>query len=229
MAARPAGGYSTADGRPVPGVTTICGMLNKPALVGWAGKTCTEAAWRIGRELLPMPKWTAILYPGRDKAAEAGTLVHELFESLLRGLPLPEIPDTDVGRAAQQGYENAKHWVESSALSIEPYEQPLVCEDYGFGGTPDALAIKGDEWYLADWKTGGIYAEQIVQLSAYKHLLEKHEKVSIKGCHLVRFHRDHGDFAHHYFAEDALEMGWEVFRRLLEIHPMLAKLEKRVK
>ena len=34
---RPKAGYSV-DGEPVPGTTTISGMLNKPALVAWAGK-----------------------------------------------------------------------------------------------------------------------------------------------------------------------------------------------
>lgn|SRR5512139_18673 len=227
--ARPKKGYATTDGRPVPGVTTICGLLNKAALVGWAGKTCTEAAWQLGREQQPMPKWTDLLYGTRDAAAEAGTLVHECFEARLRGMDPPALPDTDVGRAAAQGFANACHWLESSSLSVEPYEKPIVSEVWHFGGTPDAVAIHGDEWYLADWKTGGLYAEHLIQMAAYRLLLEAQEGIPVRGVHLVRFHRDHGDFSHHFFSPDALDDGWEIFHRLLDIHPRLARLEKRVR
>ena len=227
--ARPRQGYSTADGRPVPGVTTILGLLGKPALVGWAGKTCTAAAWQLGRDGAPLPKWGDILYPSRDDAAAAGTLVHELFEAHLRHQPLPPIPDSAIGAAARQGYDNAVHWLETSSLGVEPYEKPLVSEMCRFGGTPDALMIHGDAFYLGDWKTGGLYAEHVIQMAAYRQLLSEVEGVEVQGCHLVRFNREHGDFHHAYFALEALDQGWEVFRRLLEIKPLLDALEKRVK
>lgn len=229
--ARPKSGYHDKDGKPIPGVTTVNGLLAKPALVGWAGKLCTEEAWKIGRELKPMPRWTEILYGTRDAAAEAGTLVHECFETHLRKQPRPELPDNDVGRAALQGFQNAVHWYEGSSLNIEPFEKPLVSETYKFGGTPDALAVhqSHDEWFLADWKTGGLYADHAIQMGAYAQLLREVEGIHVKGCHLVRFHREHGDFAHHFLSEDALIQGWTIFCHLLAIRPDLTALEKRMR
>lgn len=227
--ARPRFGYHI-DGEPVFGVTTICGMLNKPALVGWAGKLCTERAWRAGKAGDPLPKWTDILYGQRDDAASAGTLVHELFEAHLRKLPLPEVPETDVGRAALQGFENARNWLASSGMEIEPHERPLVSTQFRYGGTPDALATDGRRLYLADWKTSAaIYAEMVIQMAAYRQLLREVEGTEVHGVHLVRFSRDHGDFAHHFFGGDLLDTGWEVFVRLLAISPLLKEIEKRVK
>lgn len=150
---RPRTGYFI-DGEPVIGTTTVCGLLNKPALVAWAGKLATDVAWRAGKAGDPMPRWNDILYGTRDSAAESGTLVHEMFEARLRGQPLPILPDTAVGKAAQKGYENAVHWLDSSGLVIKPHERPLVSKSYRFGGTPDATmeSQDGGMLYLGDWK-----------------------------------------------------------------------------
>ena len=228
--ARPKHGYEL-DGEPVVGTTTVCGLLNKPALVGWAGKTCTEAAWRAGKAGDPLPRWGEILYGQRDDAASAGTLVHELFEAHLRGQPLPEVPDNKVGQAALQGFENAKRWLEGSALEIQPYEKPLVSRTYRYGGTPDALAkSRNSVISLTDWKTSrGIYAEMAIQMAAYRQLLKECADISVRGVHLVRFSRDYGDFTHHYLGDDVLDQGWVVFESLLRLHDPLKALEKRVK
>lgn len=228
--ARPRQGYFI-DGEPVPGVTTICGILNKPALVGWAGKLCTELAWRAGKAGEVLPKWTDVLYGTRDDAASAGTLVHELFDAFIRKHPLPAIPDTEIGRAAARGFDNAKRWLEGSALEIEAYEKPLVSLLYHYGGTPDALAMGSDGVIaLADWKTSaGVYAEMAIQMGAYRQLLREAADTKVQGVHLVRFSRDNGDFAHYYYGDDVLDMGWEVFRALLALNGPLKQLEKRVK
>ncbi len=225
--ARPKIGYHI-DGEPVIGTTTVCGMLAKPALVGWASKLCTEVSWRAGKAGEPLPKWTDICYGTRDEAASAGTLVHESFEAHLRGQPPVEFDDTEVGNAARQGYENAVHWLESSGLRVEPYEKPLVSMQFRFGGTPDAI-MHGGGVSLGDWKTGGVYAEMLLQMAAYRQLLTECAGVEVVGVHLVRFSRECGDFSHHFFGDDLLDVGWEVFRRLLDIHPLLKQIEGRVK
>lgn len=226
--ARPAKGYAL-DGEPVPGTTTVCGMLNKAALVGWAGKLCTEVAWRAGRAGEPLPHWAEVLYGTRDAAAAAGTLVHEAFEAHLHGRPIPVFPDSAIGTQAQQGFANALHWLRSSGFSVEAHERPLVSRQYRYGGTPDLLLRTENTVTLGDVKTGTIYPEMLLQMAAYRQLLRECDGIDSQGVHLVRFHRDYGDFAHHFFADDALDLGWEVFRRLLEMHPTLKQLEQRVK
>jgi hypothetical protein len=230
--ARPKSGYFV-DGKPVPGVTTICGMLNKPALLGWGAKVCTELAWEAGRTGLDMPKWTELLYPVKDAAADAGTLCHELFEHRIRtGADPEQPPPTEIGAKAWNAYLNARHWLESSRLKVTAHEKPLVSAVWGFGGTPDALAESEDEArvYGAEWKTSaGIYPEMLVQHAAYRVLWREEEGINVEGLHLVRFSRDDGDFKHAFFDGGALDAGWEIFRRLLEIYPTLKDLEKRVK
>ena len=57
--------YYTANGTLVPGVTTVTGLLNKPALVIWAN--------RLGLEGINTNDYV-------DKAAKIGTLIHYLVE-----------------------------------------------------------------------------------------------------------------------------------------------------
>lgn len=228
--ARPTKGYHL-DGESVPGTTTICGLLAKPALIGWAGKLCTDTAWRAGKAGENMPQWTEVLYGTRDAAASAGTLVHELFDAYLRKQSLPVVPNTEIGAAAERGFTNARKWLEGSSLEIEPYEKPLVSRAFRYGGTPDALAMGADVGIsLGDWKTSAsIYAEMLIQMAAYRQLLAEVENTHVQGVHLVRFARDTGDFSHHYFGDDALDLGWTVFSALLTLYPAFKQLEKRVK
>lgn len=67
--------YKTADGKRVPSVTTILGILNKPALLDWA--------WRMGCE---GQDYKAV----RDNAGDIGTLAHYLILCHLKG----EKPET---------------------------------------------------------------------------------------------------------------------------------------
>ena len=238
--ARPKGGYTLKDGTPIPGTTTITGLVNKPALVGWAAKTVHARAIEHGQAMLsygmsddgqnkPCPilePWTEIVYGKRDAAADAGTQAHDMFEKRLRG---EVVALHHYAEEAQQAYGNALHWLQTSALQIEPFEQPLVSERYGFGGTPDALARLENDWYLADWKTGGVYAEHLLQMAAYRQLILENGIDAVCGVHLVRFSREHGDFSHHYWAADALDQAWEIFKHLLAIYQPMKELEKRVK
>lgn len=228
---RPKSGYALASGLPVPGATTPIGLLAKGGLVGWAGKTCTEFAWHAGKNGLPLPKWNDVLYGKRDDAANAGTLCHELAELYVRGDPLPPIPDTEVGRKGWQAFENFVHWLDASSLKISPHERPLVSEVYGYGGTPDATAAMSGRPYLVDYKTGtgAVYHDVLIQMGAYRQLLSEVEGVDVAGAHVIRFARDTGDFHHAYFAPDAIDAGWEVFKHLLAIYQPLKDLEKRVR
>lgn len=234
--ARPKAGYTTVDGVPVPGVTTIVGLLDKPALVGWAGKTMHAAALEYGRECWSagrtqqqapaLPRWTQILYGKRDKAAEDGTAAHALLERHLNG---EDVQRDGASDGAWQAYENALHWLDASGLEVEAFEQPMVSEVYSFGGTPDAIAKSNGKTYLADWKTGGVYESHAIQMAAYAVLLKECHGIEVEGVHLVRFSRDFGDFTHHFWDRSILTIGWRVFSSLLKIHDPLYELKARCK
>lgn len=215
----PKGGYKLKNGQKVPGVTTIIGRFkDSGGLLYWA----CEQGKAIERGEI------SALYDKRDEAADAGTLAHACVEAHINGLPLPELPDTDIGKLARQGYENYCRWADDNRLRVVAQEMELVSEEFAFGGCPDAIGINSrGETCLLDWKTSnGVYQDYIVQLAAYRHLWEANNpgQPITGGFHLCRFSKEKADFAHHFWSE--LDEAWEqfkLFRRAYELDKILKK------
>lgn len=218
----PKGGYKTKAGKKAPGVTTIIGRFkDSGGLLYWA----CEQGKAIQRGEI------SSLYDKRDEAADAGTLAHACVEAHLHNLPLPMLPDNDIGKQARQGYENFLQWNEANRLEIVAQEMELVSEEYEFGGCPDAIGIDTQgRICLIDWKTSnGVYQDYLIQLAAYKQLWNENnpEKDWITGgFHLCRFAKEHADFAHHYWSE--LDEAWEQFKLFRRAYDLDKILKKRV-
>jgi len=215
----PKQGYKLKNGDKVPGVTTIIGRFkDSGGLLYWAfeqGKAAEQG--KISN-----------LYDKRDEAATAGTLAHAMVETHIKGDPLPALPDNDIGKQARQGFENYLRWQEDNKIKVIKQEMILVSETYKFGGCPDALGkdSRGDLCIL-DWKTSnGIYPDYLIQIAAYHQLWgENHPDEPITGgYHLLRFSKEHADFAHHYWSElnDALEQ-FKLFRQAYDLDKLLKK------
>jgi len=209
------------NGEPVPGVTTIIGRFkDSGGLLFWAFEQ-GKAAERGEIEKL---------YDKRDAAAEAGTLAHSLVEAHINGLPLPDMPENDVGKQALQGYENYIRWQEDNRIQVMKQEMVMVSELYRFGGCPDALGIDSrGNLCLLDWKTSNsIYLDYLLQIAGYCILHEENhpDKPITGGYHLLRFSKDNADFAHHYW--NNLDDAKEMFILLARAYEIDKKLKKRV-
>jgi hypothetical protein len=219
--ARPTFGYKNKAGMRVPGTTTIIGRFkDSGGLMFWAfeqGKAAERG--EINK-----------LYDRRDEAAEAGTLAHEMVEASIRHQPAPDTSkySPEVVKQAVQGFKNYCRWKDTTKMDIVEQETPLVSEEYQFGGTPDAIMVKG-ELALGDWKTSnGVYPDYLIQLAAYKQLWEENhpDRPITGGFHLCRFSKEHADFAHHFWSE--LDDAWEQFKLFRVAYDIDKKLKKRV-
>lgn len=158
----------------VPSVTTVIGVLDKPALPRWAAKSVAEFAVSNKGAWTELPDDAAIdMLKGspwrtRDKAAAAGTDAHEYCESLLRGeidINSPFDPP-GLGEAAKNLREILKH-VQPTPLSIEG---SVWSHKYGYAGSFDGIHIIDGKVTLVDLKTSsGVYPDYSIQLAAYKY------------------------------------------------------------
>jgi hypothetical protein len=206
--------YKTQDGKRVPSVTTVLGILNKPALLDWA--------WKCGCDGVD---YKAV----RDNAADIGTLAHYLIMCHLKG----QAPDTsDYSKDDIDKAETCliKYWDWEKDNPIEPLlvEAPLVSEIHRFGGTIDCLARDSHgDLVLIDHKTGkGIYSEMFYQLAAYAQLLsEQDQKWVVKSARILRIGRD----ANEGF-EERLVYNWdrhfELFKHCLAVYRLQGELRK---
>lgn len=217
----PRQGYKNKAGKRVPGVTTIIGRFHESGgLMQWAfqqGKAAERGE-------------ISSLYDKRDEAADAGTLAHSLVEAHINGLPLPGVPDNDIGMQAKQGFENYLRWAEDNKIQIIKQEMELVSEEYQFGGCPDAMGIDSQgRLCILDWKTSnGVYQDYLIQIAAYSHLWEVNhpDQLITGGFHLLRFSKEHGDFTHHFWND--LSEAWEQFKLFRKAYDLDKQLKKRV-
>jgi len=203
--------YKTAEGQRVPSVTTILGILNKPALLKWA--------WQCG---LDGQDYMAV----RDNAADIGTLAHGMIQAHLKHetFDTSEYSASDIGKA-----ENCliKYWDWEKEHDIKPVlvEEQLVSVVYGFGGTIDCLAELNNELILIDHKTGkAIYPEMAYQLAAYWHLLSEND-YEITNARILRIGRDETEgFEERVFKN--LDNQWQLFLRCLDIYNLQKLIKK---
>jgi hypothetical protein len=220
---RPKSGYKLKNGQKVPGTTTVVGRFkDSGGLLYWA----CEQGKAIERGEI------SSLYDKRDEAADAGTLAHQMVEAHINkgAIPAHELIAATVDKQAWQGYQNYLQWEKNNNITIVEQEIELVSEAYQFGGSPDAIGIDSENRVcLLDWKTSnGVYVDYLIQLAAYNQLWnESNPSQPITGgFHLLRFSKEHADFAHHYYSE--LDDAWEQFKLFLQAYHIDKKLKKRI-
>lgn len=166
----------TLDDTPIPSVTTILGVLDKPGLPYWAAGLVARDAienhdyWgqrirngedpeQIIRDLKRTP------WKERDKAARRGTRIHQVLEAAAHGDPT-DCPQ-DLLPMAQQAMD----------LLDRENIQPLETEargynrDMWYAGTIDLIATMRGKTWLLDWKSSrSIHETHVMQVAAYAHM-----------------------------------------------------------
>jgi len=222
----PRKGYNLQDGTIVPSVTTILGRFKESGgLIRWAYNQGKE-----GKDL----------YETKTAAADAGTMAHAAIELYINDKDPQEAfvgAADDIISKAKGAFSAYLTWERHTKLKIITQEVQLVCELYRFGGTPDAIGEIDGELCLLDWKTSNdIYSDYLIQLAAYGWLIgygvrmDTGEALHMQlngGFHLLRFSKQNGDFAHHYYRE--LNLAWEAFVLQRRLYDICIDLKERVK
>lgn len=165
--------YEDANGKRIPGVTTILGDgLPKPALINWAANATADYAVNNWDNLADMGVADRLKllkkarYEDRDAAAKRGTEVHDLAEHLLKG---EEVTVPDELRGHVEAYVRFLDEWQPTPVVVE---KAVVNYTYGYAGTLDMVVDLPDgRRVLADIKTtrSGIYGETALQLAAYRY------------------------------------------------------------
>lgn len=203
--------YKLQDGTAVPGVTTVLGVLNKPALVKWANN--------LGLQGIDSSRYV-------DEKAAIGTLAHQMIADYLRG---EETDTSEYSKIQIDQAENAVlaffEWEKNRSIKPILVEEPMVSERFRFGGTIDCLAKLNGNLCLVDFKTSsGIFPEMMIQVAAYRALLAEHgHKVDQNIILRIGRTPDEG------FEErliNHLDMRWEIFKHCLAIYELQREVKK---
>ncbi len=201
--------YKLADGTLVPGVTTVLNILAKPALIHWA--------WKLGCEGKDYKKV-------RDTAADIGTLAHLMISSHWRNEP-PDLDDytkTQIDKA-ETAYLAYLEWESGKVMEPLAIEEPMVSEQFGYGGTPDWFGFIDRATTLLDFKTGkAIYPEHRIQLASYDKLVIETKTHTPSQAIILHINKETGEFAAHNIKLNGDE--FELFLTLLRAYRLKKKL-----
>ncbi|MFZ9767173.1 MAG: hypothetical protein ACO3C4_01615 [Candidatus Limnocylindrus sp.] len=224
------GGYRLASGEKVPSVTTVLKFKDPGPLVQWAYKQGREHGYREGRGE-PAP---SSLYEQQDKILSIGTAVHEMCEVYVKGgdpkkhlSTIAPADDPTWLSSVMSGYGAFESWVAQSKLEIVDCEVVVISEEYRYAGTLDFLGRLNGKLVLGDFKTSNsVYAEYLAQMAAYAQAYtETTGNVIDGGYHLLRFAKENGDFAHHFYPD--LADGLDLFLSFRRAYDVMEKLKKR--
>ncbi len=200
------------DGKKVPSVTTILGRYkNATGLLIWSNKLGLEGK-SYHSEL--------------NKAGDIGTDFHELAEKHITN-EYYELPDDPV---VQECFNKFKDWWTEQEYEVTFTEKSFCCRKYKYGGTADLL-VNGDT--LVDFKTSKqVYDDHLVQLGAYKYMIEEQDGIQISKGILARFGKETDDFEIRNFTKSDLNKGWKYFKLLREAFDLdkeVSKLTRKAK
>lgn len=159
------------DGRPVPSVTTVLGVLDKPAIPRWAATRVAEfvadnpdvvdSLRSMGRG--PMVQaLKGVPWEQRDTAATRGTTFHEYAERIANGEEV-DVPDEQVPLV-----ENALRFMEDYDIRPVLVEGCVGSREHGYAGKLDLIADSNVGRAIWDYKSGkAIYPRTSLQLVAY--------------------------------------------------------------
>jgi hypothetical protein len=161
------------DGAWVPGVTTILGVLDKPAIPKWAAKSVAqyvagnregiEHLWNMGERAV-VDALKGVPWEQRDRAGVRGTDVHAFAERILNGEEV-DVPDHYVGHV-----ESCIAFMEDWDIKPVLVEATVGSREHTYAGKLDLIADHNQgKRAIFDWKTAasGIYKETAFQLVGY--------------------------------------------------------------
>lgn len=174
-----------------PSVTTILGIVNKPAIGPWMVKMEREAIREGFLELItdqpaallhekPDDAWKLVLQLTENQkaaekikkeAGEIGTAAHALIEWFTRrelGFPVPSDPP-ETPEAAQWAFMAWQDWARKVNLKPLEVELVLYSTQHGYIGTADLIGYVENQLTCVDYKTGkAVYREAHLQNVAYR-------------------------------------------------------------
>ena len=210
--------YRLADGTIVPGVTTILGVMNKPALVKWANN--------LGLQGIDSSVYV-------DETAKIGTLAHEMVQEYLGG---PEWDRSAYNPGQIDLAENAVlsffEWERRNVSSFETVfiEKQFVSETNRYGGTVDWYGELDEQMWLVDFKTcKALFPEHTYQTAAYWALLLEHG-YRVDGVRILRIGRSEDEgFDDKIIGREEIEDAYRVFESALNLYRAKSSFERRCK
>jgi hypothetical protein len=226
-----------ADGRVIvpPSITTVLGVINKPALVQWAvncaidylrnclceGEFSTEDIDRFLDEAKYAHRFV------KQQAADIGSEAHNWLEAYWRAKLFDiqgpdELPENQQVRNC---VEAALKWIDSHKITPLLIERALYSRKHEVAGRMDKLAFVDGRLSVVDWKSStGLWPEYVLQTSAYAKIYEEEMGVVVEDRWLVKLGKYDGEFQAKQFTKEECDKDFEAFLGAVAVYKRLQQL-----
>lgn len=222
----------TLNGKRLTGITTILGVISKPALIGWSAKMSSEYVLNNLKDIKDLERVCEEAKTAharkRDKAGDAGTDVHEIIEAEIKNA----IENTEgfISPKWKEQYDgkqviNFLDWAVKNKVKFLESEKMVYSEKLFCAGTYDFKCEIDKKIYIGDIKTSsGIYDRTpFAQTAAYQMMeLENEPNNQIDGRLIINikkngtFNEDKDVYSSEYYKEDL-----ELFMSALSIYRLM--------
>ena len=232
--------YRIADGQPtVPGVTSVIGIIEKPALKWASAKIAAETAVDNYHTMTDRDEFIHQCRGEFDRRwrekAKRGNRVHSVAEEWAKGNTV-DVPLSD------QGFIDALEFFYRDHKPITLMaEQIVIHPELQYGGRFDAIMEVFGKYYLIDFKTGGKYPLDVaMQTAAYMKasLATYNEDGSLSGfeplpdlagARIIYLGEDGSYDLVDPFEDIPLDKAFAAFTHALGLHRSLKEMESMTK
>lgn len=165
------GSFYWKDGKPYASVTTILGVIDKPALRRWYGEQVYIAM--LNDPTMQKEAALAAPYEISNRAKDRGTTIHSLVEAYKKG---NRIEDENIPKQFMPYARAFYKWTGQHPIEIVEQEKSIFSDKHRYAGTLDMLVKinNHEELTVLDIKTGrDIYREAFMQTAAYQNALRE--------------------------------------------------------
>lgn len=224
-------------GRDLRSVTSITGIIDKPALVAWSANMAVDYIKRelfdkIDRGEMKLADIETMDTAAIVKAAKAyhkklkeaggdkGTRVHAFVEQFVRATLSGDKDATiTIAPDIQTPVRAFLDWYRDNKVVFRYQEQRVWSTDGGgFAGTLDGFWRVRGRWYVVDIKTSkDIWPEHRLQVAAYYHAFkQRFPKERVSRAAFLRLDKESGEYAWIPLEADELDVAYERFKHLAE-------------
>jgi hypothetical protein len=203
-------------------VTSITGVIDKPALKFWAAGCAVNEILEcyekgdISEASIKSAK-SAFTRVSKE-ATDIGATVHDFCEMFaLNKLGKGEKPELPEDEKALSGCLAFLRWHDQNKVEFLEVEKLVYSKKHNYCGIFDLLAKVNGKLYLIDYKTSKDFypLEMGAQLAGYKIAFKEETGTELDGLSILRFDKETGDFAIHDIANE--ELSEQVFLSCLQI------------
>ena len=182
----------TLDGKPLYGVTSVLGVIAKPALIQWSANMACEYVNRHWHEGVTKEELESMLKEAKqahkrkkEDSADIGTSVHKAIEEWIKEKKEPELDE--------QGMTMFNHFIKwQEDKNILESELRVYNEDWWVAGTIDLVFEYKGKTYIGDIKTySGIYDRTpFLQCAGYAGMYKATTGKELEGSCIIRLGKD---------------------------------------